>query len=264
VVQSSRIFPTRRQAPASPNKEGLMQPDASSHKTSYADVKTAIRQLIEAGGWKPGVRLPSERELEARFNCARLTVRRALQELQIEGLVVRRHGSGSYVADLVPISNILTIKDIHREIVDRGHRHDSRVLSRKRMRASPAIASAMELQSGDEVFFCEVLHFENGAPLQLEERYINPSVVPDFLSLDLDTRTPSSHLFSRAPLTAAEQIVEAVNADRSKARHLQVEPGEALLRVSRRTLSQGRVASIARLYHPGKSYRLMGAFSADN
>ena len=93
--------------------------------------------LIEAGGWQPGVRLPSERELEARFHCARLTVRRALQELQSEGLVIRRHGSGSYVADLVPISNILTIKDIHREIVDRGHRHDSRVLARRTVRGRP-------------------------------------------------------------------------------------------------------------------------------
>lgn len=241
-----------------------MSSDAGAHKTSYADVKAVIRQMIEAGGWKPGVKLPSERELETRFDCARLTVRRALQELQSEGLIVRRHGSGSYVADLMPISNILTIKDIHQEIVDRGHLHDSRVLSHRSMKATAAVASAMQIDPGDEVFFCEVLHFENGIPLQLEERYVNPSIVPDFLKLDLDTHTPSSYLFARAPLTAAEQVVEAVNADSTLARHLGVASGEALLRVSRRTLSQGRVASIARLYHPGKSYRLIGAFSADH
>ncbi|WP_296555554.1 UTRA domain-containing protein [Pigmentiphaga sp.] len=239
-----------------------MSLNASGQKTGYSEVKAEIRAMIERGGWKPGVRLPSERALESQFGCARLTVRRALQELQAEGLIERRHGSGSYVADLNSISNVLMVKDVHQEIVERGHRHSSKVLSRQKLRASAAIADAMGLGRQSDVFYCEVLHFENGVPIQFEERFINPEVIPDFLGLDLDSHTASSYLFARAPLTAAEQVIEAVNAEPAVARLLGVADGAALLRVSRRTESQGRVASVARLYHPGHSYRLIGAFSS--
>ena len=239
-----------------------MSLDASGQKTGYGEVKAAIRAMIERGGWKPGVKLPSERELEGQFGCARLTVRRALQELQAEGLIERRHGSGSYVADLQPISSVLTVKDVHQEIVERGHRHSIRVLSARRLKANAAIADAMRVPRQSDVFCCEVLHLENGVPIQFEERFINPEVIPDFLDLDLASHTASSYLFARAPLTAAEQVIEAVNAEPALARHLGVADGAALLRVSRRTVSQGKVASIARLYHPGHSYRLIGSFSS--
>lgn len=231
-------------------------------RTGYAQVRTALRKLIDKGGYRPGTRLPSERELVERFGCARLTVRRALQELEADGLVERRHGSGSYVADLQPVSNVLTVKDIRQEILERGHTHSGKLLSRQRLAAGAAVGAAMGLAPRAPVFRCEVLHYENGHPIQFEERFVNPAVVPDFLTLDLDTQTPSSHLFARAPLTAAEQVIEAVNATAVLAAHLGVAEGAALLRVSRRTLSRGCVASVARLYHPGHAYRLIGAFSA--
>jgi GntR family histidine utilization transcriptional repressor len=68
-------------------------------------------------------------------------------------------------------------------------------------------------------------------------------------------------LFEHAPLTEAEQVVEAVLAAPEQALLLEVAEGSALLMVSRRTVSQGAVASVARLYHPGTRYRLVGRFS---
>src|SRR3954467_14488476 len=94
---------------------------------SYETVKTSIQQRIADGGWQPGVRLPSERELVQTFGCARMTVHRALRELEEEGLIERRQGSGSYVAELHPISNLLQVRDIHDEIRERGHAHATRV-----------------------------------------------------------------------------------------------------------------------------------------
>lgn len=238
-----------------------MAADDSKQTALYADVKGQLKRAIEDGGWKPGFKLPSERELEERYACARMTVRRALQELQAEGLITRRHGSGTYVADLQPISNLLTIRDIRQEIAERGHKHHSVLLSRKVIRANAAIAEAMHVEPRARVFRCELVHFENGQPIQFEERFVNSELVPDFMSLSLDEQTPSSYLFAQAPLTAAEQLVEAVNADELLAGHLQVAVGAALLKISRRTMSQGKVASLARLFHPGHCYQLVGAFS---
>jgi len=102
----------------------------------YVTIKAALRERIAQGGWQPGVRLPSERELVQTFGCARMTVHRALRELEEEGLIERRQGSGSYVAELHPISNLLQVRDIHDEIVERGHVHSTAVFSIAREKAS--------------------------------------------------------------------------------------------------------------------------------
>jgi GntR family histidine utilization transcriptional repressor len=228
---------------------------------SYETVKTSIQQRIADGGWQPGVRLPSERELVQEFGCARMTVHRALRELEAEGLIERRQGSGSYVAELHPISNLLQVRDIHDEIVERGHVHTTQVFSVTREKAAPDVAAALRLRRGSSVYRCKLLHLENGVPIQYEDRHVNPALAPDLLTRDFSVVTPSAVLFEHAPLTEAEQVVEAVIATGEQARLLDVQPGSALLMVSRRTVSQGAVASIARLYHPGARYRLIGSFS---
>ena len=224
-------------------------------------VKASLRERLAQGGWQPGARLPSERELVLEFGCARMTVHRALRELEEEGLIERRQGSGSYVAELSPISNLLQVRDIHDEIRERGHAHATRVCSVVRERADPATARAMRLARGAHVFHAQLVHSENGVPIQFEDRHVNPALAPDFLNRDLTRVTPSFVLFEHAPLTEAEQVVEAVLADAVQAVLLEVDVGSALLRVSRRTVSQGAVASVARLYHPGARYRLIGRFS---
>ncbi|MFT3663976.1 histidine utilization repressor [Piscinibacter sp.] len=225
------------------------------------DIKASIRQRIADGGWQPGMKLPSERELVQQFGCARMTVHHALRELEDEGLIERRQGSGSYVARLHPISNVLRVRDIHEEIAERGHLHVTRVLSVAREKAGAEVAAAMRLRKGSTVFHVRLVHLENGVAIQLEDRHVNPALAPGFMARDFTQVTPSHVLFEHAPLTEAEQVVEAVLADAEQARALEVPAGSALLRVSRRTVSQGAVASVARLYHPGTRYRLIGHFS---
>ncbi len=227
----------------------------------YATVKAALRKRIARGGWQPGARLPSERELVQEFGCARMTVQRALRELEEEGLIARRQGSGSFVAELHPISNLLQVRDIHDEIHERGHAHATRVCRVARAKADALTATAMRLPRDAPVYHVELVHLENGVPIQLEDRHVNPALAPDFLGRDFTAVTPSFVLFEHAPLTEAEQVVEAVLASAAQARLLEVATGSALLMVSRRTVSQGAVASVARLYHPGARYRLIGRFS---
>jgi len=240
-----------------------MKPAAttSARTLPYEEVKTSLRERIAAGGWQPGVRLPSERELVQQFGCARMTVQRALRELEDEGLIERRQGSGSYVAQLHPISNLLQVRDIHEEIAERGHAHATQVCSVAREKAGAEVATAMRLRRGAAVVHIRLVHLENGVPIQLEDRHVNPALAPGLMERDFSQVTPSHVLFEHAPLTEAEQVVEAVLADAEQARLLEVAPGSALLMVSRRTVSQGAVASVARLYHPGARYRLIGRFA---
>jgi GntR family transcriptional regulator, histidine utilization repressor len=227
----------------------------------YAAVKASLKQRIAQGGWQPGTRLPSERELVQQFGCARMTVHRALRELEEEGLIERRQGSGSFVAELHPISNLLRVRDIADEIAERGHVHATRVCGLSQDLADAALAAAMRIAVGAPVFRAQLVHLENGVPIQFEDRHVNPALAPDLLSHDFTRVTPSFVLFEHAPLTEAEQVVEATLATPALARLLEVAVGSALLMVSRRTVSQGAVASVARLYHPGARYRLVGSFS---
>lgn len=239
----------------------MSTPAAAPRRLPSEEVKASIRQRIAEGGWQPGMKLPSERELVQQFGCARMTVHHALRELEDEGLIERRQGSGSYVAQLHPISNVLQVRDIRDEIAERRHVHATRVCSVQREKAGADIATAMRLRKGATVFHVRLVHLENGVPIQLEDRHVNPALAPDFMERDFTQVTPSHVLFEHAPLTEAEQVVEAVLADAEQARWLDISEGSPLLMVSRRTVSQGAVASVARLYHPGSRYRLIGRFS---
>ncbi len=211
---------------------------------------------------KAGFRLPAERELAGSYGCARMTVRRALRDLEAEGLIVRRRGSGTFVVDLNPISNVLTIKDICKEIAERGHKHHSILLSRSKIEGWHVRCGGNEdrIRRGGLPLRSDPLRERRTHPVR--GAILNPALAPDFLTLDPEAHTASSYLFERAPLTGAEQG-EAVNADATLAAHLNVTSGAALLLVFRRTLSQGKVASVARLYHPGHAYRLLGVFSTE-
>ena len=239
----------------------MSTPAAAPRRLPSEEVKASIRQRIAEGGWQPGMKLPSERELVQQFGCARMTVHHALRELEDEGLIERRQGSGSYVAQLHPISNVLQVRDIRDEIAERRHVHATRVCSVQREKAGADIATAMRLRKGATVFHVRLVHLENGVPIQLEDRHVTPALAPDFMARDFTQVTPSHVLFEHAPLTEAEQVVEAVLADAEQATWLDVAEGSPLLMVSRRTVSQGAVASVARLYHPGSRYRLIGRFS---
>jgi GntR family histidine utilization transcriptional repressor len=226
----------------------------------YAQMKDEIREFIVSGQWKPGQRVPSEHELTAQYGVSRMTANRVLRELTTEGLIERVQGVGSFVIELHPISSFLHIRDIKEEIMERHHQHMASVLALESLNCDRELAAALQLKPRAQAFMAQLIHFENGVPVQFEQRFVNPAVCPDFLELDLSAATPSHYLFQRAPLTEAEQTVEAVAADAAVAKALDMKEGAPCLLVRRRTFSGKNVASLAKLFHPGDRYQLVGRF----
>ena len=105
-----------------------------------------------------------------------------------------------------------------------------------------------------------VIHFEDGLPLQVEDRYVNPTVVAGYLRNDFSRTTPHEFLMQAAPLQRAEHTVRAVAPEGRIRRLLKLEPGDACLLIMRRTWTHGRIVSVADLYHPGSRYELAGTF----
>ena len=96
----------------------------------------------------------------------------------------------------------------------------------------------------------------DGVPLQVEERYVNPLVAPGYLHNDFSRLTPHEFLIRVAPLQRAEHTVRALIPERRIRRLLKLKSSEACLLILRRTFSNGRIASVADLYHPGSRYEL--------
>jgi GntR family histidine utilization transcriptional repressor len=127
-------------------------------------------------------------------------------------------------------------------------------------RATAALAGRLGLDEGAPVFHTLIVHFENGVPLQCEDRYVNPVQAPDYLAVDFTRTTPTHYLLEVAPLWEAQYSIEAGSASADEARLLGIEPGAPCLVVVRRTVSRGVPITIARLVHPGSRYVLEGAF----
>lgn len=224
----------------------------------FTKIKLAIRKMIESGQMKPGDQVASENQLAEQFSVSRMTARRALTELVDEGILIRSQGLGTFVSDLVPMSSILTIQSIDNEIQQRGHRYSNHVVSLSSLAANDHQSKWLGVSSQSQVFESCIVHLENDLPIQFEQRWVSPIWAPDYLSQDLSQITPSNYLNSIAPLTEADQIVEAVLAHPQICELLAIEPDQPCLKISRRTYSDKGIVSYAQLYHPGNRYRLGG------
>lgn len=237
--------------------------DAESRTTRapYARVKAFLKQGLSSGRWPPDALMPSESELVSQFGVSRMTVTRALRELQSEGLVTRVQGLGTYAAHLAPVSSTLTIRDLHDEIAARGHRHHAVVHFAREEPCTAMLAPRLGLTTGDPVFHSLIVHYENDIALQCEDRYVNPACAPDYLTVDFTQTTPTHYLLEVAPLWEAQYAIESGNATAQEARLLGIGARDPCLIIVRRTVNHNVPITLARLVHPGARYRLEGQFS---
>ena len=233
---------------------------AIAARAPYAVVKQHLKEGLATGQWPPGALMPSEAELVARFGVSRMTVNRALRELQAEGLVERTQGVGTFAAQLHKVSSTLTIHDLHDDIVSRGHVHQAQVHLQRAEPATAALAAQLGVAPGSRVFHTLIVHLENGLPLQCEDRYVNPAAAPGYLKADFTRITPTRQLFETTALWRAQYSIEAARATAQEAQLLGVGADTPCLVVVRRTFTRLRPITIARLVHPGSRYALQGEF----
>jgi GntR family transcriptional regulator, histidine utilization repressor len=235
----------------------LQQPQTAAR---YLQVKQYILQQIAAGTLRCGERVPSENELVRELDVARMTANRALRELAAEGVLLRVAGVGTFVAERRVHSHPLEVRNIADEIRARGHEYEARIVSLTSISATREIGERCGVTAGARLDHSLLIHFEGGAPLQVEDRYVNPTVVSGYLRNDFTRITPHEFLMQAAPLQRAEHTVRALIPDNRIRRMLKLDAADACLLIRRRTWASGRIATVADLYHPGSRYELTGAF----
>ena len=229
----------------------------------YEQIKVFVTRKMQDGSWPAGQRLPSEKEMVAQFGISRMTINRALRELVEQGRIVRVSGVGSFVAADKPQSTLLQIANIANEIRQRGHDYCCKMLTLERIAASSEVGFWLDKRPGSVVVHSVCLHLEEMVPVQLEDRFVNPHVVPRFLEQDFAVTPPAEYLMRNVPYDQIEHVVEAVLPTPEQARHLAISTGDPCLLLTRRTWSRGAIVTMVRCLHPASRYRLGSRFRAD-
>ena len=98
--------------------------------------------------------------------------------------------SGTFVAEGKGHSSVFEVRNIADEITERGHSHTAHVLVLNEVRATPELADALGIDIGVPAYHSVIIHSENDIPVQLEDRYVNPTAAPDYLAQDFGRDTP--------------------------------------------------------------------------
>ena len=208
----------------------------------YQQVRRLLLTSLEQGEWKPGEAIPSEFELAARFQVSQGTMRKAIDELAAEHLLIRRQGRGTFVAThLEPRAQFRFL----RLVPDLGEPvpSESRFLDCRRIKPPVEIAAALALRSNDmAVYVRRVLYF-GGAPLVLDDIWLPGAAFKGLTAERLsEHRGPLYGLFETEfdmRMIRAEERIKAIAADDDAAAALGVTPGSPLLLVDRTSYTYG-------------------------
>ena len=195
----------------------------------------------------------------AEFAASRMTVHRAIKELATEGHLFRQRGRGTFVARKTPRSQLLELGDIAEEIAGRGGSYFCQCRRLGREPRSPLTAHVFG-DAAEHVARSTVIHFENGVPLQLEDRWVDLRMAPGYLDLDFSRTTAYRYLMAAAPLQKAEHELTAVLPTSEQQQLLQIQANEPCLLLKRKTWSEERLVSYAELLYPGSRYSFGGVF----
>lgn len=221
-------------------------------------IRNYVLTRIESGEWPEGGRIPSEAKLAEQLGASRMTIHIALRDLSAEGVLLRKQGAGTFVAPRRSQSTFLELRNIHAEIEARGNRHSTDVLALQGVNCDLSLATEMNIAPGTQVFHSVLVHRENGSPIQIEDRYVNPQFSADYLDQDFTKITPNEHLMAAGPLEEVEHVIQAVLADVTNSALLDLKVGDPVLLLRRRTWSRGLTATSVRLLHPGARFSLAG------
>ncbi len=227
----------------------------------YLQIKQHILEKINCGQWQSDMRIPSEADLGSLFSASRMTVNRALRELTSENRLIRKRGSGTFVARVKPQSALLEITSIADEIKARGGTHQCQIILLTEEKAKPSLASEIGLTPYAPVFHSIMLHKDKDVPIQLADRYIIPAIAPEYLQQDFTKITPNEYLLSRAPISHVQHVVEALIPDSWVRELLRINEAEPCLALHRTTWVSGLIATKSCFIYPGSRHSLGGAYT---
>ncbi len=233
-MKSAAIAPIE---PATPPRSNA---DSPAFSPLYQQIKTLMTRSLRMNEWRPGEAIPSEIELAARFKVSQGTVRKAVDELAAENLLVRRQGKGTFVATHAEQKVQYRFLRLMPDVGEAGGTQ-RRFIDCRRLRAPADVARALALKSGDSVVNVQRVLTFNAMPIVLDDIWL-PGLLFKGLTAERlsDYRGPMYGLFESefgVHMIRADEKIRAVAADAPSAQLLGVAVGNPLLSVERLSMT---------------------------
>ncbi len=224
----------------------------------YVQVEDALTERIASGALPAGHQLPSEESLVSEFNVSRTTIRTTIQNLVRQGLVEIRRGKGTFVAQPRITQELTELTGFVEDMQIHGRHATARLLDKKVVPASEAVARQLALPLGTDVVQILRVRLADGVPLSFDETYLPEELGRKVMADNLVTEPIFSLLEQRysTPLLEAEYQLEASIADAGVAMALSVSPGSPIFLIERTSYSVGhRPVDYEKLHYRGDHIR---------
>jgi GntR family transcriptional regulator len=236
-------------------------PDPHSGSPLYAQLALKIAQAIRDGRYRPDQALPSERALSESLALSRVTARKAIAQLVEQGLVLRRRGSGNYIAPKLeqPLTRLTSFSE---ELQRRGFQPGSRWLARELTGAAPDEQLALGLATGARVARLERLRTADDVVMAYEVSVLPEAILaePQRVEASLYARLA---VLGSAPARALQHI-RALNVDARLARLLDLPAGQAVLHITRvGYLASGQAVELTHSYCRSDYYGYVAEMKRD-
>ena len=231
----------------------------ASRVPRYHQIAQTLRERIATSGQAPGERLANQRSLAREFGVTLMTLRQALDLLERDGLIARRHGLGTFVARPAIDYDILQLRALAGDLSALGEDVATRFLRSHFAAADRRVAEALGLAEQAQVFVLERLRLVAGEPVSFQASYLPGALGAEVSHADLAV-TPLRQVLTfklGIEIAAARETVSAVSLDRRAARELGCPPGIAAFRSDRVSMGpDGTPIVYDRVFIPGDRFRI--------
>jgi GntR family transcriptional regulator len=232
----------------------------------YHRIAETLRVRILGREWAPGAALPNQRRLACDFGVTLMTLRQALEVLERESLITRRHGLGTFVAAPAIDYDILQLQRLAGDLSAQGEDVSTRVLGSRFAAADSRVAAALRLAPRGRVLVLERLRLVDARPMSLQRSFLGGTLGEQVVLADLG-HTPLHHILEfklGLTVTRARETVAAVRLGRREGRELGCRPGAPAFESERVSFdATGMPIVFDRVFIPGDRFRITRDLSYD-
>lgn len=210
----------------------------------YHQVEETIRHEIATKGYLPGQAIPTETELQEKYDVSRETVRKAVANLVLAGLLEKRKGVGTFVTNPKIVHRLGSLYGSTEEIIARAATPGTTFIERKEISASATMGHEMKIGTGSKITKVKRLRFVNEEPVAILSSYLPSDLVPNMIRVKFKNNSLYKTLEETygLRLEEADEVIEAGSIGKRDSRWLDIPENTPILVVKRLTsLDNGRV-----------------------
>ncbi|MDV2685551.1 GntR family transcriptional regulator [Alkalihalophilus lindianensis] len=231
--------------------------DKNSPLPIYSQIEECIKGQIVNGELKPGDVLPPEREYSEQFDVSRMTIRQAINNLVNEGLIYRKKGSGTYVAEKKFEQPLQGLTSFTEDMKARGLTPSSKLLKFELIPASAKVAATLQIAEYTPVYEIKRIRLADNIPMALETCYISANLIKG-LTEEIINQSLYQYIEEKLRLVIGEatQVIESALANDAEVDLLNINKGDSILLIERCTyLNNGTPFEIVRSSYRADRYR---------